>query len=149
MDCIVHGIAKSLTRLSNFHFVLSTSYPGDILGIFIQYYLGSLLLLFNHSSCLNSFAKPWNIACQACLSMGFSRHEYQNGLLFPSPEDLPDTKIKFASPSLTGRLFNTEPPAHKSIHILQEYKQKGNLNALEWWVFERRQMKNGYGNKRG
>ena len=76
MDCIVHGIAKSLTRLSNFHFVLSTSYPGDILGICIQYYLGSLLLLFNHSSCLNSFAKPWNIACQACLSMGFSRHEY-------------------------------------------------------------------------
>ena len=33
--------------------------------------------------------------------------------------------------------------------ILQEYKQKGALNALEWWVFERKQMKNGYGNKRG
>ena len=76
MDYIVHGITKSWTRLSNFHFVLSTSYLGDILGICIQYYLGSLLLLFNHSSCLNSFAKPWNTACQACLSMGFSRHEY-------------------------------------------------------------------------
>ena len=30
------------------------------------------------------------LACQAPLSMGFSRQEYWNGLLFPSPRDLPD-----------------------------------------------------------
>ena len=76
MGCIVHGITKSQTQLSNFHFVLSTSYLGDILGIYIQYYLGSLLLLFNHSSCLNSFVTPWNVACQACLSTGFYRHRF-------------------------------------------------------------------------
>ena len=98
------------------------------------------------------FATPWTVAHQAPLSTGFSRQEYWSGLPFPSPGDLPDPGIQptsLASPALVGGFCTTEPPAHKSIHILQEYKQKGNLNALEWWVFERRQMKYGYGNKRG
>ena len=30
-------------------------------------------------------ATPWTMACQAPLSMGFSRQEYWSGLLFPSP----------------------------------------------------------------
>ena len=33
----------------------------------------------------DSFATPWTVACQAPLSMGFSRQEYWNGLPFPSP----------------------------------------------------------------
>ena len=28
---------------------------------------------------------PWTVACQAPLSMGFSRQEYWSGLPFPSP----------------------------------------------------------------
>ena len=50
------------------------------------------------------------IACQAPLSMGFSRQEYWNGLPFPPPGDLNDTGIKPASfmpPVLAGRLFTT------------------------------------------
>ena len=34
------------------------------------------------------------------LSMEFSRPEYWNGLLFPSPEDLPDPGIEPGSPTL-------------------------------------------------
>ena len=34
-------------------------------------------------SCL--FATLWNIACQASLSMGFSRQEYWSGLPCPPP----------------------------------------------------------------
>ena len=30
------------------------------------------------------FATPWTVAYQASLSMGFSRQEYWNGVLFPS-----------------------------------------------------------------
>ena len=30
-------------------------------------------------------ATPWTVACQAPLSMGFSRQEYWSGLPFPSP----------------------------------------------------------------
>ena len=41
---------------------------------------------------------------QAPLSMGFSRHEYWSGLLFPSPGDLPDPGIKPGSPALQANL---------------------------------------------
>ena len=37
---------------------------------------------------------PWTVACQAHLFMEFSRQEYLSGLLFPSPEDLPDPGIE-------------------------------------------------------
>ena len=38
---------------------------------------------------------PMNpIALQALLCMGFPRHEYQSGLPFPSPGDLPDIGIE-------------------------------------------------------
>ena len=32
-----------------------------------------------------TLATPWTVACQALLSMGFSRQEYWSGLPFPSP----------------------------------------------------------------
>ena len=53
------------------------------------------------------------VACQAPLSMGFSRQEYWSRLPFPSPGDLPDPGIKAASPvspALAGEFFTTEPP---------------------------------------
>ena len=56
------------------------------------------------------FVIPWTVACQAPLSMGFSRQEYWSGLPFPTPEDLPDSRIKPmspASPALAGRFFTT------------------------------------------
>ena len=42
------------------------------------------------------------IACQAPLSMGFSRQEYLTGLPFPSPGDLPNPGIEPESPALAG-----------------------------------------------
>ena len=59
------------------------------------------------------FETPWIVAFQAPLSMGLPRQEYWSGLLFPSPADLPDPKIKLASlasPALAGRFFGTVPP---------------------------------------
>ena len=43
-------------------------------------------------------ATPWTVACQAPLSMGFSRQEHWSGLPFPSPGDLPDSGIESRSP---------------------------------------------------
>ena len=40
------------------------------------------------------------VAHQVPLSMGFSRPEYWGGLPFPSPGDLPDTRIEATSPTL-------------------------------------------------
>ena len=38
---------------------------------------------------------PWTVACQAPLSMGFSRQEYSSGLPFSSPRALLQEPIKF------------------------------------------------------
>ena len=48
-------------------------------------------------SCPN-FATPWTVACQAPLSMGFSRPEFCSGLPFPLPGELPDSGIEPWSP---------------------------------------------------
>ena len=43
---------------------------------------------------------PWTVAHQGSLTMGFPRKEYWSGLPFPSPGDLPSTRIKPRSPVL-------------------------------------------------
>ena len=55
-----------------------------------------------------TLATPWTVACQAPLSMGFSRQEYWSGLPFPSPEDLPYPGIKPGSSSLKADSLPTE-----------------------------------------
>ena len=52
---------------------------------------------------------PWIGACQAPLSMGFSRQEYCSRLSFPSLGDLPDLGIKPGSPALRADSLLSEP----------------------------------------
>ena len=66
--------------------------------------------LLNH---IRLFATPWTIAHQTPWSMTFSKQEYCNGLLFPTPGDFPHSGIKPrspVSPALAGGFFTTEPP---------------------------------------
>ena len=42
----------------------------------------------------STLATPWAVACQAPLFMGFSRQEYCGGLPFPSPGDLPNSRME-------------------------------------------------------
>ena len=56
------------------------------------------------------FATLWTVACQATLSMGFSRQEYWTGLPCSPPGDLPNPGIKsmsLKSLALPGRFFTT------------------------------------------
>ena len=53
-------------------------------------------------------ATPWTVACQAPLSMGFSRQEYWSGLPFPPPGDLPNPGTKPGSPVLQADSLMTE-----------------------------------------
>ena len=55
-----------------------------------------------------TLATPWTVACQALLSMGFSRQEYWSGLPFPSPGDLPDPGIEPGSPALQADSLPSE-----------------------------------------
>ena len=52
-------------------------------------------------SCVQLFATPWTAACQAPLSLVFSRQEYWSGLPFPSPERHQLPLISKVSPSRT------------------------------------------------
>ena len=63
------------------------------------YFINVELLLFCHSMS-DSFATPQTVACQAPLSMGFSRQEFWSGLPYPSPGDLPEPGMKPASLAL-------------------------------------------------
>ena len=58
----------------------------------------------------NSLLTLWTVACQAPLSMEFSRQEYWSGFPCPPPGDLPDPGIEprsLMSPALAGRFFTT------------------------------------------
>ena len=109
MDWIVHGVAKSQTRLHDFYSI-GRAKPLQALTPFCPFprIHRPLLLLFCCKVMSDSFVTPWTIACQAALSTGFSRQEYWGGLPFPSIEDLPNPRIKPESPVLTGSLFPTD-----------------------------------------
>ena len=58
---------------------------------------------------MSNSATLWTIALQVPLSMGFPRQEYQRGLPFPSPGDLPDPGVERTSLALVDGFFTTEP----------------------------------------
>ena len=47
-----------------------------------------ICVVLSHFSCVRLFVTLWTVACQAPLSMGFSRQESWSGLPFPSPGEL-------------------------------------------------------------
>ena len=59
-----------------------------------------------------ALATPWTVACQAPLSMGFSREEHWSGLPLSSPGDLPDPGIEPGSPALGADALTSEPPGN-------------------------------------
>ena len=61
-------------------------------------------------SCVRPSPTPWTAAYQAPLSMDFSRQEYQSGLPFPSPGDLPNPGIKTVYPAFEGNFLTAKPP---------------------------------------
>ena len=68
-----------------------------------------------HTQSLKSFptlVTLLTVACQAPLSMGFSKQECSSGMPFPPPGDLPDAVIEPMSlifPVLAGKFFNQSP----------------------------------------
>ena len=60
-------------------------------------------------ACAQLCSMLWTIAHQAPLSMRFLRQEYQSGLPFPSPEDLPDAGTESESSALQADSLPIEP----------------------------------------
>ena len=59
-----------------------------------------MLSCFSH---VRLFATQWTVACQAPLSMGFSRQEYWSGLPCPSPSSRPRDQTRVSYISYTGK----------------------------------------------
>ena len=60
----------------------------------------------SESESIRLFVTPWTAACQAPLPMGFSRQEYQSGLPFYSPGDLPEPEIEPGVPHFRHILYH-------------------------------------------
>ena len=82
----------------------------------VRVYLCVRICVCMHAHVLSCFshiqfcATSWTVACQASLSMGFSRQECWDGLQCPPPGDLPNPGIEPTSltyPALAGRFFTT------------------------------------------
>ena len=79
----------------------------------------------SHFSDAQLFVIQWTIACQAPLSMGFSRQEYWSGLPCSPPGDLPNPGIKPTFPTLQADSSPSEPPGKPQWNIT--HPQKGTL----------------------
>ena len=76
---------------------------------------------------LSYSATPWTIACQAPLSMEFSRQEYWSGLPYPSPGDLLDSGIEPGSPALQVDSLPSEPPGKPNMEYYSAIKKKNEI----------------------
>ena len=86
----------------------------------------------NHCSRIRLFVTPWTVACQAPLSMGFSRQEYRRGLPCSSPGDLPDPgneHTSLMSPNWQAASLPLVPPRNTWFHFK---KKKKNEKKTVW-----------------
>ena len=76
-----------------------------------------LLLLLSHFSCVWLCVTPWTVACQARLSMGFSRQQYWSDLPCPPPQDLPHPGTEPGSPALQADSLPLSHQGSPSLYI--------------------------------
>ena len=96
-------------------------------------YCACMLSRFSH---VQLFATPWTVACQAPLSMGFSRQENWIGLPCPPPGDLPDPVIEPTSPAAPGSQAASLPLSHQGnlwdTVTLPTYRWGGVEKSKDW-----------------
>ena len=89
-----------------------------------------MLSRFSHAPL---FETLWTVACQASLSMGFSRQEYLSGFLCPPPGIfLTQGSNPLMSPTLAGGFFTTSDTweAHRLLGTNPITKQKYIIKKL-------------------
>ena len=86
-----------------------------------------LLFCLNAMICCRSVMSnslwPLTVACQAPLSMEFSRWEYQSGLPCPPPGDLPNPGIELMSLALQADSLPSEPPGKPAYKFFFYWRQ--------------------------
>ena len=104
------------------------------------------MCMLSRFNCVQLYVTLWYVACQAPLSMGFSRQEYQSGLPCPLPGDLPHPGIEPRSPALQADSLPSEPPGKlkntgmgslsllQGIFLTQESNQR--LLHCKWILYQ-------------
>ena len=85
--------------------------PETITTLLIGYVYVCVCVCVSRSVMTDSVT-PWTVAHQAPLSTGFPRQEYWSGLPFPPLGNIPNPRIKAASPvspAFAGGFFTTAP----------------------------------------
>ena len=84
------------------------------------------------------FETPWTVACQASLSMEFSRQEYWSGLPFPSPGESFQPRDQTWVSCIASRFFTTwdtrEVLNTSQFFCLQNMKKNG--RPVEHWLLK-------------
>ena len=85
--------------------------------------------VLSHFSCVQLFVTLRTVACQAPLSMGFSKQECWSGLPFCPPGDLSGPGIELSSlrsSDLAGRFFTTGATweAHTCVYVFLSHGEK-------------------------
>ena len=78
----------------------------------VDHHLSQVLKSFIYALSVWLFLTPWTIACQASLSMEYSKQEHRSGLPFPTPRDLPNPEIEPRTPTLQADSLLSEPPGN-------------------------------------
>ena len=96
----------------------------------------SHIVVVDMLSCVQLSSTLWTVACQAPLSMEFSRQEYWSGLPFPPPGDLPEAEIKPVSPLAPALQMDFfYPQSHwGSLNCVDPGFLPNNLATLLWRV---------------
>ena len=91
--------------------------------------------MLSHFSSVQLCATLWTVACQAPLSVGFSREEYWSGLPCLPPGDLPNPGIEpsvFTSPAQAGRFFTTSTTWETNVQ--NPRKQSQDTFLYQWKI---------------
>ena len=86
--------------------------------------------VLSHFSRIRLFVTLRGVACQAFLSMGFSKREYWSGFSAPPPGNLPYPGIEPRSPALADKHFTTS--------ATWEAQMKSHVTSSAWWALSLR-----------
>ena len=127
---------------------------GENLGVGVLSWLcGAKLAVENESdshSVVSDSVTPWTVACQAPLSMEFSKRECWSGFPIPSPRDLPDPGVNHGSPALqansllaewmgVGFLVKSVSQAFLLV-FMWVFPRKCKSHSASFWVLSQREL---------
>ena len=140
LQLLLKSCASPERRLSSLHTDLPKGAPIKLSRLRVNLRLLSSACMLSHFSHVQLFAAPWTVACQAPLSMVFSRQKYWSGLPCPPPGDLPNSGIEpmsLISPALAGSSLPLAASGYGCESWTIKKAECQRIDAFELWCWRR------------